>query len=60
MRFDIDILFVARDGRVVKALEAVPRRRIVGAFGSFAVIELAAGSLRISETRAGDVLEVLA
>ena len=58
MRFDIDILFVARDGQVLKLRPSVPPRRIAGAIGSFAVIELAAGQLAMSDTRAGDVLEI--
>ena len=31
MKFPIDILFVAKDGRVIKVKEAVPPRRIAGA-----------------------------
>jgi uncharacterized protein len=58
MRFPIDILFAARDGRVLKVSEAVPPRRIAGALRAFAVVELAAGELARSGTRAGDVLEV--
>lgn len=58
MRFPIDILFVSRDGRVLKVRRAVPKRRIAGAWGGFAVIEMAAGSLEKSDTRAGDQLEL--
>ena len=58
MRFPIDILFVARNGRVIKVRNAVPRRRIAGAWGGFAVIESAAGQLEASGTRAGDLIEV--
>lgn len=58
MRFPIDLLFVARDGRVLKVRRAVPPRRIAGALRAFAVIELAAGSLESSGTRAGDVVEI--
>lgn len=58
MRFPIDILFVARNGRVVKARSAVPARRIAGALRGFAVIELAAGELQRSDTRQGDTIEV--
>jgi uncharacterized membrane protein (UPF0127 family) len=59
MRFPIDIIFVARDGRVIKVSRAVPRRRIAGAFGGFGVVELAADEARRSQTGAGDLLEVL-
>ena len=58
MRFPIDILFVAKDGRVIKVREAVPSRRIVGAWGGFAVVEFGAGQLQLSGTRAGDSIEV--
>ena len=56
MRFSIDILFVRRDGQVVKVSPAVPKRRIVGAWGGFAVIEMASGSAAQSDTRPGDLL----
>ena len=58
MRFPIDILFVSRDGRVIKVRHAVPKRHIAGAWGGFAVIEMAAGELEKSDTRAGDQLEL--
>ena len=58
MRFAIDIVFTARDGRVLKVSEAVPPRRIAGSLRAFAVVELAAGELERSGTRAGDMLEV--
>ena len=59
MRFAIDIVFVARDGRVLKVRPSVPKGRITGAWGSFAVIELAGGELKSSETKPGDYLEVV-
>ena len=58
MRFPIDILFVTRDGRVLKASPNVPARRIVGTLRGFAVIELAAGELAHSQTVAGDRLAI--
>jgi uncharacterized membrane protein (UPF0127 family) len=58
MRFPIDILFTARDGRVLKVRRAVPRGRIAGAFGGFAVVELPAGEAAASGTEPGDTLEV--
>ena len=59
MRFAIDILFVAKYGRVIKVRRAVPPRRIAGAWGGFAVVELAAGGVDVSGTRAGDAIEVV-
>jgi uncharacterized membrane protein (UPF0127 family) len=47
MRFAIDILFLSRDGRVLKLKEAVPAWRLAGAFRGYAVLELGAGQARI-------------
>jgi uncharacterized membrane protein (UPF0127 family) len=59
MRFPIDLLFVSRAGVVVKAAAGVPARRIVGAWRGFAVVEMRAGSLAGSDTRAGDMLSLV-
>jgi uncharacterized protein len=59
MRFAIDILFVARDGRVLKVRRAVPPSRIAGSLRAFAVIELAAGGIGESGTVAGDLIEIV-
>ncbi len=56
MRFPIDILFVRRDGSVIKARSAVRPWRVAGSLRAFAVIELPAGSLVHSETTTGDRL----
>lgn len=56
MKFPIDVLFVAKDGRVVKIREALPPWRIAGGWGAFCVIELAAGGLRSSATQNADFL----
>jgi len=58
MRFAIDIIFVSREGRVLKVSRAVPPRRIAGSLRAFAVVELAAGEAERSDTREGDILEV--
>ena len=60
MKFAIDVAFVARDGRVLKARDTVRPWRMTGAFGGFAVIEMKAGSLAAADTVRGDVLEVVA
>jgi len=59
MRFPIDVLFVARDGRVVKVRPAVKPWRLALAVTAFCVIELPAGVAAACETRAGDRLELL-
>ena len=56
MKFDIDIAFVDRDGRIVKTVNALRPWRMAGAFRAFATIELAAGSLEESGTRRDDLL----
>ena len=45
MRFPIDVLFVARDGRVVKIVNRIGAWRVTASLGAFAAIELPAGSL---------------
>ena len=59
MRFPIDVLFVSRDGRVLKAKHALPARRITGSVRAFAVIELAAGRVHQSQTLVGDHLSIV-
>lgn len=59
MRFAIDVAFAAKDGRVLKVRTAVPPCRIAGAWGGFAVIELAAGVLARADTQRGDTLCVV-
>jgi len=56
MRFPIDVAFVRKDGRVVKCVHAIRPWRIALAPLAFAAIELPAGVLRRTDTRAGDVL----
>jgi hypothetical protein len=58
MRFPVDILVVARTGVVLKAARDVPSRRLSGAWGGFAVVEMRSGSVDRSDTRAGDVLSL--
>ena len=58
MRFPIDLIFVSRDGTVLKVCHAVPRRRMAGAWGAFATIELAAGALIQTPTQPGDIIGV--
>lgn len=58
MRFPIDVLFVDREHRVVKAAAAVPPWRIGPvASGARYVVELPAGALAESGTLVGDELE---
>jgi uncharacterized membrane protein (UPF0127 family) len=58
MKFDIDIAFVTRYGRVLKTRDSVPPWRMSGAWGGYAVIEMRGGSFAAADTMAGDVLEL--
>jgi uncharacterized protein len=56
MKFPIDVVFVAKSGKVLKIRAAMPAWRMLGALRGFAVVELAAGALAQSETTVGDEL----
>jgi uncharacterized membrane protein (UPF0127 family) len=58
MRFDIDVAFVAKDGRIVKLRHAVPPWRMAASLGAFAVIEMAAGTFARRDVKVGDKLMV--
>ena len=58
MRFPIDLLFVRRDGTVIKRVTHLKPRRIAAALRAFAVLEFAAGHPGVAQTRVGDVLAV--
>jgi uncharacterized membrane protein (UPF0127 family) len=59
MRFAIDVVFVARDGRVLKTYSALVPWRIAFSKGAFAVIELPAGAISQSEAKPGDVVQLI-
>lgn len=59
MRFPLDVLFLDRGLAVLRALEAVPPFRATRLhLRAACAVELAAGSLRRSGTRAGDLLRL--
>lgn len=58
MQFAIDVIYVARDGRVVKLRAAMAPGRVSFALGAFATIEMASGSIARADLRPGDVLEL--
>ena len=59
MRFDIDVAFVAKDGRVVKMRHRLKPWRMSGAIRGFAVIELPAGALAAADTSTNDFLSLV-
>jgi len=56
MRFAIDVVFVDRDGCVVRIVRNLTPWRIAGAWRARRVIELAAGELATRDVRVGDRL----
>jgi uncharacterized membrane protein (UPF0127 family) len=58
MRFPIDVIFAARDGRIHTVRREVAPRRIALSLRAFAAIEMAAGSAARAALVVGDVLEV--
>ena len=61
MRFAIDVVFVDRTGTVVRCAENVAPWKIAsGGRRARAALELPAGRVARSDTRVGDVLEIVA
>lgn len=57
MLFSIDVVFLRRDGTVLKVRENVRPWRVAGCRGAHGVLELAAGETRRRSIRRGDRLE---
>ncbi len=60
MQFPVDLVYVRTDGRVIKLRPEVGPNRMSGAWGAFAVIEMAAGAIVRSGLQNGDRVEVRA
>lgn len=58
MKFPIDVVFVARDGRVLKACSGLVPWRMTAAWRAYAVVEMAVGALATSGTVRGHYVEV--
>lgn len=58
MRFAIDVAFVDRTGVVLSVVHALAPWRVRGALGAFATVELPAGTLASTGTRASDRLQL--
>ena len=59
MRYAIDAVFVAADGRVAKVVENLkPWRMVLWARGARDCLELPTGTINASQTRVGDRLEL--
>jgi uncharacterized membrane protein (UPF0127 family) len=57
MQFPIDLVYLDRDRRVQKVRNDVPPWRLSVCFSAHSVLELAAGSIRRTGTKPGDILE---
>jgi len=60
MRFPIDVVFLSRDGEVLKVARAVPPWRTAAARGAKAVLELGANEAERREIRVGSRLDLSA
>jgi uncharacterized membrane protein (UPF0127 family) len=58
MRFTIDIVYVARDGRIVKLSPGVRPWRMSAALRAFATVEMAAGEIDRARLQTGMMLAV--
>ena len=59
MQFPIDVIFVKRDGLVVKTRAAIPAWRMAFGWGAFAVVELPAGAIAQAGVKPGDRLDLV-
>lgn len=57
MRFPIDLIYLDRKKRIRKLKSSVPAWRLSACLRAHSVIELPAGTIDATQTRAGDVLE---
>lgn len=57
MKFDLDLIFLDSSDRVVRVVESVPAARMVlGGVGASKVLEISAGSVRLSSVQVGSQL----
>lgn len=57
MKFTIDVLFLSRDLRVVKARPSLKPWRISGSLRAYSTLELPEGTIEATGTKPGDLLE---
>ena len=59
MRFPIDVIFVTRDGLVLKTRAAIPAWKMAFGWAAYATVELPAGAVAQAGVAAGDRLELV-
>ena len=57
MKFPIDLVYLDRNKKVKKVRSSVPPWRLSACLSAHSIIELASGTIEITQTRQGDVLE---
>jgi uncharacterized membrane protein (UPF0127 family) len=60
MQFAIDLVYLDRNLKVKKARSGVAPWRLSACLSAHSVLELAAGTIRVTHTKPGDMLEVSA
>lgn len=58
MKFTIDVLFLSKDHKVVKARPSLKPWRIAGSLRAHSTLELPEGQIAATQTQAGDQLEL--
>jgi hypothetical protein len=58
MKFPIDVIYFARDGKVLKSRENLRPWRVSGALRGYGVVELPAGTLARTPVSRGDMLTI--
>lgn len=60
MKFNFDAIFINKKNEVVYLIENMPAWRVSKlCFSAYSVVELPAGTIKISETKVSDILEFL-
>jgi uncharacterized protein len=58
MQFPIDLVYLDRKNRIKKVSDSVPAWRLSACLSAHSILELPAGTIRNTETQAGDILEI--
>jgi uncharacterized membrane protein (UPF0127 family) len=57
MKFPIDLIYLDRNKKVKKVRNSVPPWRVSACLSAHSIIELASGTIKMTQTRPGDALE---
>ncbi len=58
MQFPIDLIYLDRKHRIKKVCDSVPAWRLSACLSAHSILELPAGTIRSTQTVAGDVVEI--